>query len=202
MAVRPHQHQCGQPPDTAGVFPYSDKQRDEDVAQDAGPVVGELDEQAGGGKRGGDSPEPRPGPLARYQARKATEHGQQQPLPQHDRTQSAGSFNQIPDRLRQPLMREVEAARSGFPGVGGFHLRGRVRERIGYRQTMLGDDVAAGRQMPPCVGVAKLGGETAHQENAGERDQRGHKPLRGPHQPRFPAPSNAFAMANQAGLRW
>ena len=66
---------------------------------------------------------------------------------------------------------------------------------------MLGDNVAACRQMPPGVGIAKLGGETTQQENAGKRDQRGPKPLRGPHQPRFPAPSNAFAMANQAGLR-
>ena len=43
---------------------------------------------------------------------------------------------------------------------------------------MLGDDVLAGLEVPPEIGIHDFGGEQTQQQQSGEREQGGEKPLR------------------------
>ena len=105
------------------------------------------------------------------------QHRQQERLPQHHRAEAAGAVYQVPDGLRQPFMGEVESARGGLIGGYGRGRSGGIGKRIGRGQTVVGNDVLAGFEVPPEIGVGDLGGEKAYQQHGGKRQQCGKEPL-------------------------
>ena len=138
----------------------------------------EIDGERGGGQRGGDPPQPGIGTAPGHPAGARAQNREQQRLPQDHRAEAAGAVDQVPDRLRQPFVSEVEAAGGGL--IGGDRRGGGrgVGERIGRGQAMLGNDVLAGLQVPPEIGVDDFGAEQPQQQQRGEREQSGREPPR------------------------
>ncbi len=61
-------------------------------------------------------------------------------------------------------MGQIEALRNGLAGIGGFGEGRGVSEGVGVGQAMLSDDVLAGLEVPPGVGIGELSREEADQE--------------------------------------
>ena len=79
-------------------------------------------------------------------------------------------------------MRQIEALRNGLAGIGGLHEGRGVSEGIGIWKAMLRDDVLAGLEVPPDVGIgdiARCQREQAEKEDGQESafysEQSSHK---------------------------
>ena len=92
----------------------------------------------------------------------------QQGAEEHHCGESAGGVDQVQDDLRQPLVLHVEIAGGFLAGINGLaHVRGPT-EGIGDGELVILDDVSAGAQVKPGVGITRRGGEHGEERQCGE----------------------------------
>ena len=164
VAIRPDQKERRQQPQPASIFQNRDGRGEQQKGDQVRPVEREPYGHGGGcagrPQRSIESPTAPPC----HQADQSAHRGEQQRAKQHHAAKARDAPDDIEERLRQPLVRQVEVAGDGLAGIRFARAGGSEREGIGHGQRVLLRDVLPGLEMPPEVGVGDFGREQAKQK--------------------------------------
>ena len=177
MTVGPHHREQRQQPQFPAGFQNGDEEPGHEERDQRRPVHAELGGDGGGSQRGHQAIIEISRAARGYQSSEAAKTGQQQSLEKHDSREAGRAVDRIHNHLRQPFVREVEVAYLLLARVHRLTQIGGERERIGDGQGTVLNDVLAGFEMPPEIGIGDFGGEQAGQAKRGQQQNRHSQPV-------------------------
>ena len=175
MTIGPQQFERRKGPQESIGIEDADEQSRHEEGKQSRAIGREIDSERSSGESGTDA-EVEVGAARGQEPGQSTEGGQQRRADQDDPRETSRPIDAIKERLRQPLVREIEMADAGLARIGGRIQGGAEGEWIGNWKGVALNDILAGLQMPPEIGVGDFGAEEADQYNGGQQSGQNRQP--------------------------